>query len=145
MNFSIPAGFEINNRRGPYTNHNGPFYINTSADPWLHGVYIIERHCNAAQMAHGGMLMSFADGILGHAVYKKTQRGGVTIKFNAEFLSAVRLGEWMEGYAVVNSVKDNFVYCEAILSVSTRRVLSVTSIFKLRSDASLKKIIKKRR
>ena len=23
----IPEGFTINERRGPYTNHNGPFYI----------------------------------------------------------------------------------------------------------------------
>ena len=145
MEKPIPDGFVINEGRGPYSSHNGPYYINTSVNPWIHGTYILERHCNAAQMAHGGMLMSFADGILGHAVYKKTKRGGVTIKFNAEFLSAVRLGEWMEGYAVVNSVKDNFVYCEAILSVSTRRVLSVTSIFKLRSSAAQKKVIKKRR
>ena len=62
----VPEGFILNEGRGPYTTHNGPFYINTSSDPWLHGTFILDRHCNGAQIAHGGMLMSFADGICGH-------------------------------------------------------------------------------
>ena len=84
----VPEGFILNKGRGPYTTHNGPFYINASVDPWLHGTFIIDRHCNGAQIAHGGMLMSFADGICGHAVYKETKTAGVTIKLNSEFLSA---------------------------------------------------------
>jgi len=106
----VPEGFILNKGRGPYTTHNGPFYINASVDPWLHGTFIIERHCNGAQIAHGGMLMSFADGICGHAVYKATKTAGVTIKLNSEFLSAARPGEWLEGYAIVNSQKDDFVF-----------------------------------
>ena len=102
----VPEGFILNKGRGPYTTHNGPFYINASVDPWLHGTFIIDRHCNGAQIAHGGMLMSFADGICGHAVYKATKTAGVTIKLNSEFLSAARPGEWLEGYAIVNSQKE---------------------------------------
>ena len=56
----VPEGFILNEGRGPYTTHNGPFYINISNDPWLHGTFILDRHCNGAQIAHGGMLMSFS-------------------------------------------------------------------------------------
>ena len=141
----IPEGFIVNERRGPFTNHNGPFYIKKDSDRWTHGAFILDRHCNAANIAHGGMLMSFADGVLGHTVYSKTKRAGVTIKFNSEFLSAAREGEWLEGYGNVSHVSGDYVYCNTILKVSTRNVLSVTSIFKLRKIEALKKIITKRR
>jgi|TARA_B100001121_G_scaffold63458_1_gene55704 acyl-coenzyme A thioesterase PaaI-like protein len=144
-NKNIPDGFVINERRGPYTNHNGPFYIKEEGNKWIHGAYILDRHCNAANIAHGGMLMAFADGVLGHTVYYKTKRAGVTIKFNSEFLSAARQGEWLEGYGNVSHVKGDYVYCDTMLKVSTRNVLSVTSIFKLRKIESLKKIITKKR
>lgn len=141
----IPQGFIINERRGPFTNHNGPFYIKKDSDRWTHGAFILDRHCNAANIAHGGMLMSFADGVLGHTVYSKTKRAGVTIKFNSEFLSAAREGELLEGYGEVSHVRGDYVYCNTMLKVSTRNVLSVTSIFKLRKIEALKKIITKRR
>ena len=141
----IPQGFIINERRGPFTNHNGPFYIKKDSDRWTHGAFILDRHCNAANISHGGMLMSFADGVLGHTVYSKTKRAGVTIKFNSEFLSAAREGEWLEGYGDVSNVRGDYVYCNTMLKVSTRNVLSVTSIFKLRKIEALKKIITKRR
>ena len=141
----IPEGFIVNERRGPFTNHNGPFYIKKDSDRLTHGAFILDRHCNAANIAHGGMLMAFADGVLGHTVYSKTKRAGVTIKFNSEFLSAVREGEWLEGYGNVSHVSGDYVYCNTMLKVSTRNVLSVTSIFKLRKIEALKKIITKRR
>ena len=141
----IPEGFIVNERRGPFTNHNGPFYIKKDSDRWTHGAFILDRHCNAANIAHGGMLMSFADGVLGHTVYSETKRAGVTIKFNSEFLSAAREGEWLEGYGNVSYVSGDYVYCNTMLKVSTRNVLSVTSIFKLRKIEALKKIITKRR
>ena len=141
----IPEGFIVNERRGPFTNHNGPFYIKKDSDRWTHGAFILDRHCNAANIAHGGMLMSFADGVLCHTVYSKTKRAGVTIKFNSEFLSAAREGEWLEGYGNVSHVSGDYVYCNTMLKVSTRNVLSVTSIFKLRKIEALKKIITKRR
>ena len=141
----IPKGFEVNDRRGPYTEHNGPFYIKNIDNKWIHGTYILDRHCNAANMAHGGMLMAFADGVLGHTVFYETKRAGVTIKFNSQFLSAARKGEWLEGYGNVSSVKGDYIYCDTILKVSTRNVLSVTSIFKLRKTEALKKIITKKR
>ena len=141
----IPEGFIVNERRGPFTNHNGPFYIKKDTNRWTHGAFILDRHCNAANIAHGGMLMSFADGVLGHTVYSKTKRAGVTIKFNSEFLSAAREGEWLEGYGNVSYVSGDYVYCNTMLKVSTRNVLSVTSIFKLRKIEALKKIITKRR
>ncbi|MDC0071215.1 PaaI family thioesterase [Rhodobiaceae bacterium] len=141
----IPEGFIVNERRGPFTNHNGPFYIKKDINRWTHGAFILDRHCNAANIAHGGMLMSFADGVLGHTVYSKTKRAGVTIKFNSEFLSAAREGEWLEGYGNVSHVSGDYVYCNTMLKVSTRNVLSVTSIFKLRKVEALKKIITKRR
>ena len=141
----IPEGFIVNERRGPFTNHNGPFYIKKDTNRSTHGAFILDRHCNAANIAHGGMLMSFADGVLGHTVYSKTKRAGVTIKFNSEFLSAAREGEWLEGYGNVSHVSGDYVYCNTMLKVSTRNVLSVTSIFKLRKVEALKKIITKRR
>ena len=35
----IPEGFTVNERRGPYTNHNGPFYIKEEKNKWTLKMY----------------------------------------------------------------------------------------------------------
>lgn len=126
-----PEGYVPSTSRGPYTTHNGPFYHKVTEDGFWHGVRVKSRHCNSRGITHGGMLMSFADGLLGTAVFRETKTVALTIRMNSDFLSSARPGDWLEGTARVTKATRSVVFCEAELFVGTRAVLKATGVFKL--------------
>ncbi len=126
-----PAGYQASTTRGPYTSHNGPFFHKVTGDGFRHGVRIQKRHCNSRGITHGGMLMSFADGLLGTAVFRETKTVALTARMNADFLSSARPGEWLEGTARVTKATKSVAFCEAELFVGERAVLKATGVFKI--------------
>ena len=126
-----PAGYQASTTRGPYTSHNGPFFHQVTGDGFRHGVRIQKRHCNSRGITHGGMLMSFADGLLGTAVFRETKTVALTARMNADFLSSARPGEWLEGTARVTKATRSVAFCEAELFVGERAVLKATGVFKI--------------
>ncbi|MDF1624896.1 MAG: PaaI family thioesterase [Parvibaculaceae bacterium] len=126
-----PAGYQPSTTRGPYTSHNGPFFHKVTGDGFRHGVRIQKRHCNSRGITHGGMLMSFADGLLGTAVFRETKTVALTARMNADFLSSARPGEWLEGTARVTKATRSVAFCEAELFVGERAVLKATGVFKI--------------
>ncbi len=126
-----PEGFQESTTRGPYTSHNGPFFHKTTDEGFWHGVRVQKRHCNSKGITHGGMLMAFADGLLGTAVYLETRTVALTARMNSDFLSSARPGEWLEGTARVTRATASVAFCEAELYVGKRSVLRATGVFKL--------------
>ena len=126
-----PEGYTKSTTRGPYTSHNGPFYHKVTEDEFHHGVRVKQRHCNSRGITHGGMLMSFADGLLGTAVFRATKTVALTIRMNSDFLSSARPGEWLEGTARVTKATKSVAFCEAELFVGNRPVMKATGVFKL--------------
>jgi uncharacterized protein (TIGR00369 family) len=126
-----PDGFQESTTRGPYTSYNGPFFHKTTDDGFWHGVRVQRRHCNSKGITHGGMLMAFADGLLGTAVYLETKTVALTARMNSDFLSSARPGEWLEGTARVTRATSSVAFCEAELYVGSRSVLRATGVFKL--------------
>lgn len=126
-----PEGYVLSTTRGPYTSHNGPFYHRVTEEGFRHGVRIRRRHCNSRGITHGGMLMAFADGLLGTAVFRETKTVALTIRMNSDFLSSARPGDWLEGTARVTKATRSVVFCEAELFVGHRPVMKATGVFKL--------------
>jgi uncharacterized protein (TIGR00369 family) len=131
QNDNPPEGFTPSTTRGPYTTHNGPFYHKVTDEGFWHGVRVRARHCNSRGITHGGMLMSFADGLLGTAVFRATKTVALTIRMNSDFLSSARPGDWLEGTARVTRATRSVVFCEAELYVGQRTVLRASGVFKL--------------
>jgi uncharacterized protein (TIGR00369 family) len=128
-----PEGVTTSTTRGPYTTHNGPFYHKVTEEGFWHGVRVRARHCNSRGITHGGMLMAFADGLLGTAVFRATKTVALTIRMNSDFLSSARPGDWLEGTARVTRATRSVAFCEAELYVGSRQVLKATGVFKLMS------------
>ncbi len=126
-----PEGYVLAARRGPFTTYNGPLYIKEDGESWLQGIRLRERHCNGAGIVHGGMLMTFIDGVLGVMCFRHTQTLCVTVRMLSDFLSPARAGEWLEGRGVVTKVEDGFAFCEGTLYVGHRDVLKASGVFKL--------------
>ncbi len=60
----IPAGFAPLRLTMGFLENTGPLYGKWADDRLLLGFRVETRHCNPGQVAHGGMLATFADMLL---------------------------------------------------------------------------------
>lgn len=130
-----PEGFVLSTRRGPFSEHNGPLFHRENTETPVHGFRALRRHCNGFGIVHGGMLASFLDGLLGHAVSAAAKRPGVTIHLSLDYLAMARAGEWIEGEARVTRLTKDVAFAEAHAHVGDRDVVRAAAIFKLMERA----------
>jgi acyl-coenzyme A thioesterase PaaI-like protein len=81
---------------------------------------------------HGGMLMAFADTAFGHAVsMRKSNHYWVTVRLLSDFISAARLGDWVEGSARVIGQDDDLFTVDGRIWCGDRTIMTGTGIFKI--------------
>jgi uncharacterized protein (TIGR00369 family) len=112
----------------------GPFFEKLADGRLYRGIRIEERHTNRLGIAHGGLLLTFADTLLGatlrHAV---GQRPAVTVKLATDLVNAARAGEWLEGVGEVTRAGDTLAFLRGRAYVRARTVLTVDGVFQLLS------------
>ena len=128
-----PAGFEPQLSAGGYSRHNGPFYQKLVGQENYRGFYVLDRHCNSMGIAHGGLLVSFADALLGMAVYRVTRLAPITVRLTTDFTASARRGEWVEGKGQVIDTRDDVIFVSAQIYVADNTVLSAQGVFKAQS------------
>ena len=127
-----PAGFEPVPGSSAFSDLVGPFYQRI-VDGRLHRGFRVEaRHTNRLGVVHGGMLLTFADTLLGatlgHAL------GGapaVTVKLSTDLITAVRRGAWIEGSGEVSRAGRSLVFVRGRAWSGRRTVLSAEGVFQL--------------
>lgn len=134
-----PAPFRLSVRRGPFTTHNGPWFHWASETDFRQGVRLQPRHCNSRQIAHGGFLASFADGLAATAVFRDIKRALVTIKLNTEYLRSAQAGDWLQGTARVTHATGKTAFVDAFAWVGegedipmSELVFRASAVFRLR-------------
>lgn len=128
---SPPFGYVLSEGRGPFTTHNGPVYHKLDGDQFYQAFRALPRHCNGHGIVHGGWLSTFADGVLGAAVWRTTKQPSVTLRLNVDFLDMVRTGEWVEGTGIVTRATRTLAFVRADLLCSGRKILAADAVFKL--------------
>lgn len=95
------------------------------------GLYIQEKHVNAAGIGHGGLLVTLADASLGLAIYEVHSNTGpmVTASLSTEFLEAARLGDWVETHVDIERIGKRISYANCYLHVGDRRILRASGVF----------------
>ncbi|MGE0718814.1 MAG: PaaI family thioesterase [Alphaproteobacteria bacterium] len=133
----IPPGFEeVPPGADRYSAGIGPFYRRAEGDGWVFGFRVEERHLNSNRVVHGGCLMSYVDEMLGISVHHAIgQRRCATITLNNEFVSAGKLGDWIEGYPEIVRVTRSVVFIRGTLKVGDRTVLASSGIWKVLGEA----------
>jgi uncharacterized protein (TIGR00369 family) len=126
-----PEGFVFSDARGPFTSHNGPFFHKVTEEGFWHGFRVRDHHLNGHGIVHGGLLMSFADGLMGTAVWRETKTRAVTMRMTSDLLDMVRPGEWVEGTAHVVRAARSVAFVEAEIHSGRRKVLAASGLFKL--------------
>jgi uncharacterized protein (TIGR00369 family) len=131
---AAPSGFRALPIRHGFVAANGPLYGRREGDgaPVL-GFRVDERHLNLRGICHGGMLMTFADMVLGftaaHAVGGR--RFLPTVNMTADFIGSVEAGAWVEGRGRALRITRNLAFVEVWLSVGEAVVLRANGILKV--------------
>ena len=125
-----PAGFEAIVSNSSFAWENGPFFEKAGPVP-IRGFRVAERHINAGGVCHGGMMMTFADILLAHAVMTVSDPPFVTARLTTDFIDVARLGDWVEGEAECAGETDGLVSVSCKITSSGRLVASASALFKL--------------
>lgn len=133
-----PDGFETITSHSEYACAAGPiferaFEDETGATQWQRGFRVMQKHTNAGGMAHGGLLMTFADVLLATAVSKHVPPPFVTVRMTSDFIGAATLGSWVIGEARMVKRTGSLAFVEGTLSVDGKPVFTTSGIFRHRA------------
>jgi len=133
MNADLLAqGWKAHRDAGGFEQHIGPLYARKVEGGLRFGFRAEPQHANNRGVIHGGMLMSFADHILGALVwYTVGKKPCATASLNCDFVSAARVGDWVEGQAELTRKGRSLVFVRGDLFVADRVVLSANGIWKV--------------
>lgn len=128
---AIPDGFERMNWFQGFGRQIGPLYERIQADgSYVRAFLVGEHHTNGMRNCHGGMLMAFADMAFGHAISINTHRYWVTVRLVTDFISAAKIGEWVEGTGEIVGAEDDIYTVRGKIWVADRTIMSGTGVFK---------------
>jgi acyl-coenzyme A thioesterase PaaI-like protein len=103
-----------------------------SDDSWRYGLLTTVDHANPQGVLHGGILMTFADHVLGIFAWEAAGRvPSVTIQMNTHFLSSVKPGEFVELNGEVTRATRGLVFVRGVLSVGDRSIGAVDGIWRV--------------
>lgn len=125
----IPAGFAPLRTRSGFSLTVGPWYEKREGDSVVRGFRVDRRHINSLGIVHGGMMMSFADVLMGEAAWRATGRHSVTSRATVDFVDAGRLGDWIEGQGEITRSTRNLVFARARVWTGRRTLLTSSGVF----------------
>ncbi|HEX3675375.1 MAG TPA: PaaI family thioesterase [Rhizomicrobium sp.] len=129
---AIPDGYRRMDWFRGFGRQIGPLYERLGgAGGYTRAFLVCEHHTNGMMNCHGGMLMAFADTAFGHAVsLKKRNHYWVTVRLVTDFLSAAKLGDWVEGNAEVVGEEDDLYTVKGRIWSGDRTIMAGTGVFK---------------
>lgn len=129
----IPQGFQPFSPGDDFIGLIGPLFLKLEQDGPRLGLLIEKRHSNPMGIAHGGVLMTLADMVMGVGCGFLT---GIrfphpTISMNSDFVRGPRIGTFVSGKARVARRTRNFVFCGCELADGAGEVyLTASGVFK---------------
>lgn len=129
---SAPEGFTLEEDNG-FNSFVGPLFHKQIDDETFDFRFKPEqRHLNGGGVVHGGMLMSFADHVLGRTVWEATgQKPSTTMSLNCDFVSPGRLDEWIGGTAQITRKTRSIIFVQGLLQQNDKTLMTATGIWKI--------------
>ncbi|HEY2070848.1 MAG TPA: PaaI family thioesterase [Rhizomicrobium sp.] len=134
MSQSIPKGFRPLAFAMGFIEANGPLYGNWDGTRMLLGFRVEPRHCNPANVAHGGMLATFADMLLPIAArfQAKIDMGFLpTVNLTCDFLAPAPLGAWVEGRAEALRSGKTLLFAQGTAEADGKLCLRANGVFRV--------------
>ncbi|HWA30951.1 MAG TPA: PaaI family thioesterase [Rhizomicrobium sp.] len=133
MSVNIPEGFRPLNFSMGFVEQAGPLYGRWDGARFLLGFRVEMRHCNPGQVAHGGMMATFADMLLPMAArFQSGQDLGFipTVQLNCDYLAPAKLGAWVEGRAEPVKITGKLVFAQGTATADGETCLRANGIFR---------------
>jgi uncharacterized protein (TIGR00369 family) len=134
MSANIPEGFRPLSFSMGFLEASGPLYGKWDGSRLALGFRVEMRHCNPGQVAHGGMLATFADMLLPMAVRLQSGRDMgfmPTVNLTCDFLAPAKLGAWVEGHAEPARITKNLIFAQGLATSDGEPCLRTNGIFKI--------------
>lgn len=128
----VPDGFQPFSYSSAFLDAVGPLYEGKAADGSLIlGLRVEARHCNRRGFAHGGLLVTLADLVLGYSLGSAGgQRGLLTVNLAADFAGAAQLDQWVEACADIQKATGSLAFANCYVTADGKRIVRASGIFK---------------
>jgi len=130
---AIPAGYEPHDLRMGYAELLGPIYrCLRDEEEWL-ALRVAPRHANMGPMAHGGLIASLADIVMGRLtlqLQREQRRGCVSVTLSIDYLRSAPLGSWLEASARAERVGGSLAFLSCRLLADGELVAQGRSVLK---------------
>jgi len=125
-----PPEFRLLNKRSAFGVLVGPVFQRDDDEGSLFGFRVQPKHLNLGGVAHGGMLATFADIVLGQFPSREYGRMTVTIRLVMDYLAPAKSGDWVVARPHVTRTTRNLVFAETTLIAGPRSLLTASAVFK---------------
>ena len=129
----IPEGFRRLEVPDQFVDLIGPLWLKSEGEKLRVGLPLEPRHGNPMGWAHGGLLVTVADMVMGVGSGFSTGMfwPHPTISLTSEFVRGARLGQWLEGKARIARRTINFCFASCDLVCDREIVLVSSGVFKV--------------
>jgi uncharacterized protein (TIGR00369 family) len=131
--YDPPAGFETWQAERYFYGTIGPIFMRYAEERISLGFRVGEKHVNAAEICHGGMLVTVVDIQMGLGANVDLGINGftVTVNLTTDFLAAARLGQWVQGQNKVVKQTRSLIFSEGLLTVDGEPILRANAVLKV--------------
>jgi uncharacterized protein (TIGR00369 family) len=134
MTTNIPESFRPLRFNVGFIAAIGPLYGKWDGTGLVMGFRVEPRHCNPGNVAHGGMLATFADMFIpmGAQLQGKVDVGfAPTVNLTLDFIAPARLGAWVEGRAEFLRSGKSLFFAQGMATADGELCLRANAIFKV--------------
>jgi acyl-coenzyme A thioesterase PaaI-like protein len=109
----------------------GPVFRRACGEHDEYGFRADPKHANMRHVVQGGMLMTFADRAFGRTAWQAAGRGVATVQFDMQFVSAARMGDFVETRPEVVRRTSALVFMRGALLSGARIVAMAHRVWKI--------------
>ncbi len=134
-NSDAPEGWDRAEFTPGFLDHGGPYFLKArEGAPKLVGLRICEHHINYKDGAHGGVISTFADVALSHAVYdaERPRLAPSTITLQVNYLKPAKLGDWLEAQVRIDRLGGRTAYTSGEILRGDEPIATMNGVFAVR-------------
>ncbi|MEP5936859.1 MAG: PaaI family thioesterase [Erythrobacter sp.] len=133
---TTPDGYTQAQFSAGFLDHGGPYFLCPRDDglPGLVALRVMAHHINYQDAAHGGVLSTFADVALSHAIYdaERPRMLPSTSTLTTNFLSAAKLGDWLVAEVTIDRIGSRTGYTSGAITCGDKVIATMSGVFSIR-------------
>jgi len=131
LNNDVPDGYEPLFRTSPFLECIGPIYYKKQGAGFIIGMRVLEKHTNASNTMHGGLISTLADISLGYttALSRSPAVPLITANMTVDFIGTAKIGEWVESHVSIQKLGSQLAFANTFISTDSRPIARASAVF----------------